>query len=187
MNFNTEWNDILENLGGELEIREMAREQGFLGWKQGTIQPIIGFDDTWMNKPQIVGLGIIVPSAILCMSRDLEDFDSADTVPDNYLGDYESLSELLLAERRALLALEQDIVEAEKNGWNNILIQVRRYGRSNNIEGFQLNDSLDNHQEVLGDFLGKIYDMLEELQITSEIITDEHEIGFSKEFQEKWA
>ena len=45
MSFDTEWNEILENLGGESEIREMAREQGFLGWKQGIIQPIIGFDE----------------------------------------------------------------------------------------------------------------------------------------------
>ena len=89
-----------------------------------------------MDKPKIVGLGIIVPTAILCMSRDLEDFDRADMIPKEYLGNHESISQLLLDNRKAMLALDMDIVEAEEMGWIELLTQVRIYQRSNNIEGF---------------------------------------------------
>mgnify|MGYP003627738655 FL=1 len=186
MNFNTEWENILENLGGEVEIREMAREQGFLGWRQGVIQPIIGFDKTWMDKPEIVGLGIIVPSAIMCMSRDLEDFDQADIAPVGYLNTYDSLSELLLAERKALLALEPDIKEAQETGWLDILAKVKIFERSNNIEDFELKRIEDPNPEAVTEFISKIYEMLQDLQVDSNIVMDESEVGFTDEFQNKW-
>ena len=187
MSFDTEWNEILENLGGESEIREMAREQGFLGWKQGIIQPIIGFDERWMDKAEIVGLGIIVPSAILCMSRDLEDFDRADIVPEDYLANHDSLSELLLQEGKALLALDVDIVEAEELGWIELISQVKENERTNNIEGFQIRGVPETQTEIFGDFIGKIHEMLLELQITTNLFNEETEIGFSDEFQNEWA
>ena len=187
MNFDTEWQEILENLGGEHEIREMAREQGFLGWRHGVIQPIIGFDEIWMDKPEIVGIGIIVPSAILCMSRDLEDFERAELAPPEYLENHESLSQLLLANRKALLALDVDIVEAEEMGWIELLTQVRMYERSNNIEGFQLRGVTEAADEILGDFIGKIHDMLQELQISSSFFKEEVDVGFTDDFQNEWA
>ena len=168
MNFNTEWENILENLGGELEIREMAREQGFVGWRQGVIQPIIGYDKTWMDKPEIVGLGIIVPSAIM------------------YLNTYDSLSELLLAERKALLALDPDIKEAQETGWLEILAQVRIFKRSNNIENFELKGIKDPNSEAVSEFISKIYEMLQDLQVDSNIVMDESGVGFTDEFQNKW-
>ena len=187
MNFDTEWHEILENLGGESEIREMAREQGFLGWRHGVIQPIIGFDEIWMDKPEIVGLGIIVPTAILCMSRDLEDFERADMIPKEYLGNHDSISQLLLDNRKAMLALDMDIVEAEEMGWIELLTQVRIYERSNNIEGFQLRGVTEAADEVLGDFISKIHDMLQELQISSNFFKEEVEVGFTQDFQNEWA
>ena len=187
MNFDTEWHEILENLGGESEIREMAREQGFLGWRHGVIQPIIGFDEIWMDKPEIVGLGIIVPTAILCMSRDLEDFERAEWIPSDYLGTHESVSQLLLDNRKAMLALDMDIVEAEEMGWIELLTQVRIYKRSNNIEGFQLRGVENESHEVLADFIDKIHEMLQELQVSSEIVTESVEEGFSEDFQNEWA
>jgi hypothetical protein len=187
MSFDAEWKDILENLGGESEIRQMAREQGFLGWKQGVIQPIMGFDERWMRKAEIVGLGIIVPSAILCMSRDLEDFDEAELVPEDYLDDYESLSERLLEEGKALLALDVDILEAERIGWIELISQVNVNQRANNIEGFQIRGVPETQNEVFGDFINKIHEMLQELEITTNLNTDDTELGFSDDFQNEWA
>ena len=116
MNFDTEWQEILENLGGEHEIREMAREQGFLGWRHGVIQPIIGFDEVWMDKPEIVGIGIIVPSAILCMSRDLEDFERAELAPLEYLENHESLSQLLLGKSQSVTSIRRGYRRSRGNG-----------------------------------------------------------------------
>ena len=50
MNFETEWHEILENLGGESEIREMAREQGFLGWRHGSFnQSLVSTKFGWIS------------------------------------------------------------------------------------------------------------------------------------------
>jgi len=183
MDFKTEWKAVIEELGGESEIRELAREQGFMGWRQGVLQPLIGFDDTWMSKPEIVGLGLLIPSAVLCMSRELQDFKEADHLDDDYFEGYDSLSEYLLNNRKALLALEEDINDANDFGWMTILEEVEFEARDNNVEGYSLRDIKPLESSSITDFVNQIYNMLKELQNTTEL---EYEPGFTKEFQEEW-
>jgi len=183
MDFKTEWNAVIEELGGESEIRELAREQGFMGWRQGVLQPLIGFDDAWMSKPEIIGLGLLIPSAVLCMSRELQDFKEADHLDDEYFEGYDSLSEYLLNNRKALLALEEDIKDANDFGWMTILEEVEFESRDNNVEGYSLQDIKPLESSSITDFVEQIYNMLKELQNTTE---PDQEIGFTKEFQEKW-
>ena len=83
--------------------------------------------------------------------------------------------------------MDVDIVEAEEMGWIELLTQVRIYERSNNIEGFQLRGVTEAADEVLGDFISKIHDMLQELQISSNFFKEEVEVGFTQDFQNEWA
>jgi hypothetical protein len=92
-----------------------------------------------------------------------------------------------LDEGKALLALDVDILEAERIGWIELISQVNVNQRANNIEGFQIREVPDTENEVFGDFINKIHEMLQELQITTNLNTDDTELGFSDDFQNEWA
>jgi len=187
MNFDEKWNQVLKGIGGEEEIRAMAKAQGFTSWKTGQIHPIIGFDEFWMEEPEIVGISVLAPASIMCMSLDLEDFDRAEGLGQDYLEGFESISEMLLDQRKALIALDLDILEAEEAGWIEILTQVRTKQRKTNVERFAVRRETPQDEDLLTNFVEQIHDMLREMQITISPTMSEENLGFSEEFQAEWA
>ena len=163
MNFDEKWNKVLKGIGGEEEIRAMAKAQGFTSWNTGQIHPIIGFDEFWMEEPEIVGISVLAPASIMCMSLDLEDFDRAEGLGQDYLKGFESISEMLLDQRKALIALDLDILEAEEAGWIEILTQVRTKQRKTNVERFAVRRENPQDEDLLTNFVEQIHDMLREM------------------------
>lgn len=202
----SQFTEMMQN-GLESQIRETAKEGNITNWKEATIVPVIGFIPELTEKPFIAGAYLLGQdeegdAQLLCTEP------AEEQLPDGVMEwvksimvmegilEEESICELLLDFRMAVVANDFDFQEANSIGWASFFEQLRNNKRSTNrralskiAEMGQIRDAL---RDMLSNFLG---DLAEGLDNWQEKINESAYVslksptengGFSSEFAGEW-
>lgn len=186
---------LLHEEEGDETLRSMAKTLNIPNYNFAPIVPIVAYVPEYEQKPFLLSACMIsmIPSRLSAVMlwlpvRDKYLPHSVREWWEEHQDEYNDVCEGLLREKLAIVAVEDDMLAAQKGGWKGVLDEVNNGGRSSNFDGAMHEDiSIEESSNIL-ELANSILSAFQEeswgLEIDVEI--DSHEEDFSEFFKEEW-
>ena len=193
MDIKKEMVKVMDSCGGEDLLRYLMKDDGVINWDKLPINPIVAYSPVHLDKAIIIGLAYRHNGKFHIIHSEYEFLNHGkfnEWV--EYLMEmderYENPSQAVLDHRRAIIATEMDIDDAEICSWEEIIREVidgnrpTRYGDKSYSSAF---DSEYDMADVLFDALFGLQQFIEMIMVDDSVEL-EAEIEDSDDFDEEW-
>ena len=193
MDINKDFEELLNDCGGEDLIRYLLKEDGVHNWETVELHPIVVYSPSHMDSAEIGGICYwngggfsIVHSECLYESDNLNLWIESIMNKENFEYEVEAFFHM----NRAIVATPQVIDYSESKTWERIVLEVMYGYRSNNFNiSISNNTKFDGMSSVdsIANFFDILLDVKENLSSMKRGASLKNGPDFSEDFKHQWA